>query len=385
VPVWLGAVIVGVSGALPVGARLRCRTARRYCRWQLLPYRTDTASASKLVDLMELLHQRARRRWWRRLIRGQPSIGLEVHLLPTPERALQATLALTSAQGDEGQLLAALRTAYPNVRLQRFPVALGSPPCVLRLKKHATFIQRLRIAEDDEPPQLVDRLLVAMNAIGAPCLVQFALTPAPAVFDGYARVLFRGREKRLSRDEQNGKLVARSEVERAELRGGLSVQHRGLFFTDIRVVAQDRRNCEAIGAELRAAGAENRLVERGTAIRQLLGRPYDQRIARGEGNPIPSWSRGVLASTELAALWHLPTVGFNAVPFERAPVPLSPAPPTVLRRKAGRGCCATRWARWRSIRSCAARTPRCRERLSRARLPTWWRRFARTSRARTAR
>jgi hypothetical protein len=119
--------------------------------------------------------------------------------------------------------------------------------------------------------------------------------------------------------------------------GGLSVQHRGLFFCDLRVVAKDRAACEAIGAELRAAGGENRLVERGTTIRQLLGRPYDRRIRRGERNPIPSWSRGVLASTELAALWHLPTVGFSAVPFARAPVPLAPASPAVLRRPAGEG------------------------------------------------
>ena len=44
----------------------------------------------------------------------------------------------------------------------------------------------------------------------------------------------------------------RSMVEDAELRGGLEVQHRPLFFVDLRVVAPDRVDCERIASELRA-------------------------------------------------------------------------------------------------------------------------------------
>jgi hypothetical protein len=159
-------------------------------------------------------------------------------------------------------VLAALRTAYPNARLEPFRFELGSPPALVRLKKHASFIRRLHVADEDETPALVDRLLVGMHATGAPCLVQYALTPAPALFDFYARLLFRARERRLARDEERGKAVARSEVDRTELRGGLSVQHRGLFFCDLRVVAKDRAACEAIGAELRAAAIGDKHVAR---------------------------------------------------------------------------------------------------------------------------
>jgi hypothetical protein len=336
--VWIGPTLAALimTCGLCV-ARARARRLRVYRRWRLLPYRTDSASGAELVALAELLHKRLAQRWWRRLVHGQPSASLEFHLVPRPDGELEAALAISVPNGSEQLVLAALRTAYANLRLEPFAVAIGSPPCVLRLKKHASFIQRIAVADERESPALCDRLLVGMAATKQPCAVQLALTPAPTLFDVYARALFRSRERRLSRDEQQGKRVARSEVDRAELQGGLSVQHRALFFCDLRVIASDRRSCEAIAAELRAAGAENRLVERGTAIRQLLGHPYDRRVSRGEGNPLPSFTCGVFASTELAALWHLPSVGFNSVPFERAPVPLAPASPNVLRRKAGEG------------------------------------------------
>jgi hypothetical protein len=332
----LGAVLVA-SAILLVGARARNRRRRTYRRWRLLPYRTDVATGAELVGVLELLHKRLLRRWWRRLLHGQPSGSLEVHVLPSAGGDLDAVLAVSIPPGVEHLVLAALRTAYPNLRLEPFPFSMAAPPSVLRLKKHASFIQRIAVADERAAPGLCDRLLVGMAATKQPCAVQLALTPAPALFDIYARFLFRARERHLSRDEQQGVRVARSEVERAELQGGLSVQHRALFFCDLRVIASNRGSCEAIAAELRAAGAENRLVERSTTIRQVLGHPYDRRVSRGEGNPLPSFSRGVFASTELAALWHLPSVEFTAVPFARAPVPLAPAPPTVLRRRPGEG------------------------------------------------
>src|SRR4051812_39637411 len=325
------AALLGMVGAaFLAGARQRARRRRVYRRWRLLPYRTDAATGTELVGVLELLHKRLLQRWWRRLLYAQLSGSLEIHVLPGADGEFEAVLAISVPTGAEQLVLAALRTAYPNLRLEPFPLAMGAPPALLRLKKHAPFIQRIAVADELEAPRLCDRLLVGMAATKEPCAVQLALTPTPALFDLYARFLFRARERRLARDEQQGVRVSRSEVQRAELQGGLSVQHRALFFCDLRVIASDRRSCEAIAAELRAAGAENRLVERSTAIRQALGHPYDQRVRRGEGNPLPSWSRGVFASTELAAMWHLPSVEFTAVPFARAPVPLAPAPPTVL-------------------------------------------------------
>ena len=120
-------------------------------------------------------------------------------------------------------------------------------------------------------------------------------------------------------------------VEDAELRAGLDVQHRPLFFADLRVIAPSLRTCERIASELRAVSAENRLVERGTAVRHGLLGLYGARVVRGEGNPLPSWHRGVYASTELAALWQLPSVDFASVPFARTGLPRVPAPPGIVR------------------------------------------------------
>ena len=129
----------------------------------------------------------------------------------------------------------------------------------------------------------------------------------------------------------------RSMVEDSELRGGLDVQHRPLFFVDLRIVAPDRERCERIASELRVGEAENRLVERGTAVRHGLFGVYTRRVRRGEGNPLPSWHRGVFASTELAAIWHLPSIDYAAVPFARGVLPLAPAPPAIMRPADGIG------------------------------------------------
>ncbi|HYB22174.1 MAG TPA: replication-relaxation family protein, partial [Solirubrobacteraceae bacterium] len=83
--------------------------------------------------------------------------------------------------------------------------------------------------------------------------------------------------------------------------------------------------------------AENRLVERGTAVRHGLLGAYTRRVQRGEGNPVPSFLKGVFASTELAALWQLPSIDYLTVPFARSGLPLAPASPAILRPAGGRG------------------------------------------------
>ena len=56
-----------------------------------------------------------------------------------------------------------------------------------------------------------------------------------------------------------------------------------------------------------------------------------------QGNPLPSFHKGVFASTELAAVWHLPSVDYSAVPFARGVLPVAPAPPAILRPADGVG------------------------------------------------
>ena len=361
-----------VAGLTPIVglARQQVRHRRRYVRLGVEPYRTDRASAEAVVAMFEALHKRLLRRWWRRLLLGQPSLALEVHHTYAPWAAGAAGvdrrsvpsldrgevpeldagcdrepphsvwLAVTCPEGLQRMVEAALQTAYPNCRLRAVPELVGVAPVVLRLKKRAEFIKRVktldRFEHDREPP--VNRLMTVMGACGEPAFVQMAMTPAPACFERLAKRRYKHREARLSRERREQLLVRdRSMVEDAELRGGLAVQHRPLFFVDLRVVAARRAACEQIASELRAEGAENRLVERGTSLRHGLLGLYGRRVLRGEGNPLPPVHKGVFASTELAAIWQLPSIDYMTVPFARGGVPLAPAPPSILRPGGGRG------------------------------------------------
>jgi Replication-relaxation len=343
-PLAVSAAVVLVA-ALLVGAtigvtRWHARRRRRYVRLRVEPYRTDTAAAEAVVAMFESLHKRLLARWWRRLLFGQPSTALEVHSA-TSAGTPRVWLEVTCPAGDQSMVQAALRSAYPNCRLAPSQTEVGDPPAVVRLKKHAEFIKRVKVADhfEHEREPAMNRLMTAIAAAGAPGFVQIALTPTPASFERHAKQVYKHHEARLARRRREGTRVVRdrSLVDESELRGGLDVQHRPLYFTDIRVVAGERRTCERIASELRAAGAENHLVERGTGVRHGVLGLYRRRIERGEGNPWPSWRKGVCASTELAALWHLPSVGYLTVPFARAAVAAAPAPPGILRPRDGEG------------------------------------------------
>ena len=241
---------------------------------------------------------------------------------------------------------------------------------MLRLKKHSEFIKRVKVIEEFErrsdPP--INRLLTVMGGCDEPVFVQLAMTPTPALFEAFARHLFRRHETRMSRERREHLLVRdRSMVEDAELRGGLDVQHKPLFFVDLRVIAERRAVCELIASELRADNAENRLVERGTAVRHGLLGLYGRRVQRGEGNPLPSFRKGVFASRELArdlaaAERGLPRPSRSRAARSRA----RPLLPRSRGRRTDAGRCAMRSERCRSTWSCAARTPPSLERWSRA-------------------
>jgi hypothetical protein len=342
--------LVAASSTVLVAMRWRSRRRRTYVRLRVEAYRTDTATAESLVTMFDALHKRLLRRWWRRLVLGQPSMALEVHHTCARDTGVRVEraggdspavwLAVTCPQGLEGMVEAALQTAYPNCRVRHCLKPLGVPPAVLRLKKQYEFIRRVKVLnrfEHERAPPM-NRLMTVMGACGEAAYVQVSLTPAPASFERLAKHLYRRQEARLSRERREHLQPRdRSMLADSELRGGLDVQHRGLFFVDIRVVAQDRRVCERIASELRAEGAENRLVERGTALRHGLLGLYGRRVQRGEGNPVPSLRTGVFATTELAPFWQLPSIDYMTVPFARNPLPLAPAPPSIFRPPDGEG------------------------------------------------
>jgi Replication-relaxation len=324
--------------------RLWMRHRRHYVRLRVIAHRTDQASAESLLRLYEALHKRLLRRWWRRTLLGQPTVALEVRFEHPREEvkgaASRAWLAVCCPLGLERMVEAALRTAYPNCRLAPVLDEATAPRTIVRLKKDAEFIRRAKSLDRFEPERepAMNRLLTVMAACAEPVLLQLSLTPAPVVFERFARRRFKAHELRLARERQA--LSAgrdRSMVEDAELRGGLRVQHQPLFFTDIRIVAEDRVTCERVASELRVGDAENRLIERGTFVRHGLLGLYRRRVKRGEGNPLPGFHRGVFAAGELASLWHLPSIDYLTVPFAREAVPLAPAPPGIMRPGEGDG------------------------------------------------
>ncbi|HXA55601.1 MAG TPA: replication-relaxation family protein [Solirubrobacteraceae bacterium] len=336
------AALATLGATTALGVRWRARRRRRYVRLHVEPYRSDRTSVEGIVAMFEALHKRLQCRWWRRLLWGQPSVSLEAHHICDERQPARAVLAATCPVGTERMVEAALRNAYPNCRLAQFTQPRLHRPALLRLTKHTTFIKRVKQLDryelEREPP--IDRLLTVMGACGETALVQMALTPAPAAFERYAKWRYKHHEHRLSRERREHLFVRdRSLVEEAELRGGLEVQHRPLFFLDLRVLAPSRRACEQIASELRAEGAENRLVERGAGLRGSMPERYRKRVTRGEGNPWPSPRRGVYASTELAALWQLPSIDYAAVPIARGALPLAPAPPAIMRPSVGARVC----------------------------------------------
>jgi hypothetical protein len=330
-------LVGGLASGLAI-TRVRARRRRSYVRLQVEPYRGDHVSMEGVVTMFGALHKRMLSRWWRRLVRGQPSISLEVHHDVGPPHSVW--LAIACPRGWERGCEAVLRATYPNCRLRPMSQSVDTPPVVLRLKKHDEFIKRLKILENlerrREPP--VNRLLTALDACGESAFVQVAITPTPALFEAFAKHLFKRREARLSRRRRaHLPPLDRSMLDDTDTRGGLDVQHKPLFFVDLRVIAGSREACERVAAELRAEGGENHLVERGTAVRHGLLGLYARRVQRGEGNPLPSFRKGVLASTELAPIWHLPSVDYLTVPFARSALPLAPAPPDIFRPSDGTG------------------------------------------------
>jgi hypothetical protein len=188
-------------------ARTRARSRRRYVRLRVEAYRADDASVQDVATMFAALHKRLLARWWRRLLHGQPSLSLEVHHSAGAPHL--AWLAIACPQGLERMVEASLQATYPNCRLRTAQAHVGVAPTVLRLKKHAEFIKRVKALEDFErrPEPPVNRLLTTMAACGEPAFVQIAMTPAPAMFEALAKRLYKHHEARLSRERREHLVV----------------------------------------------------------------------------------------------------------------------------------------------------------------------------------
>ncbi|MGI8779812.1 MAG: hypothetical protein ACR2L8_06520, partial [Solirubrobacteraceae bacterium] len=318
-------VLIGVRGVV--------RRRRRLVRHWLMPFRSDEADPEAVRRLLETWHQQLLERWWRRPVLGQRGVALEIVAEPDGQGGLEGRLIVAAPPELMTGLEGSLRACYPDGRLIDRDVAPGGVAEVVRLKKRFGFIQALRTPDDHDGRNVVDAVLGQMAALGAPAVVQLAIVPTPAFFDRRSRRLFRARERSAERGRATNPAQPglRSQVLGRELEGGLAVQHRPLFFVDVRVGAPTYRACQAIAGTLRGeSGAENRLVER--HMRPWGRGPlYRARLRDAVANPLPSWRLGVLSSSELAALWHLPSPGLKPVALRRSSVPRAPAAPDVSR------------------------------------------------------
>ena len=305
------------------------RRSRRYTRLTLVPYRAEEAMPEAVCRMLEALHQQLLVRWWQRWAHGQRGIALEIAADIGAEGSLTSRLSIVCPADMVGAVEGTLGACYPDSKL----VQGGSVPPVervVRLKKRYRFVAALRGFEE-ERRNPVDAVLRQTATIGCPCVVQYAVTPTPALFDRVSRRSFTSQERRResARIFDEGDPGLREEAFKQELIGGLRVQHHPLFFADIRVAAPSLDACLALAGTLRGtSAAENRLV-----VRHMLGRSglYLKRIRAGLANPLPGWRRGVLSSAELATLWHLPSTGLKGALIARSPVPRLLAPPEVSR------------------------------------------------------
>jgi hypothetical protein len=325
-------VVVAIGGGLLL-VRTIARSQRRYRRLWLVPFRADDATPEEVRRLLESWHQQLLERWYRRILIGQPSMTLEVTMADDTEADRTACLSIVCPDALVDSVEGTLLACYPDSRLVRDQDGLPSISAVIRLKKRNGFVWALRPPPEEEGRNFIDAVLIQMTSVPGTAVVQYALTPTPSMFDRYARRRFRRNERR----GQRGYVLdpaapgLRSMVIGEELKGGLIVQHRPLFFADIRVAAGSYEVCRAIAGTIRGMSAgENRLVER-RMRRWARGPLYLARMRVGVGNPCPNWRRGVLSSTEVSGMWQLPSPGLKTVRVVRAALPRIIAPPEICR------------------------------------------------------
>jgi hypothetical protein len=329
--------LAGAGALLLLVAAMRGwdRRRRRYTRLWLIPHRADEARPEDVQRLLEAWHQQLIRRWWVRIALGQPGIALEAVLSPDSGGDYAARLSIVCPEDLVSSIEGTLLACYPDSRLVRGRGGLPPVRRVVRLKKRQVFVWALRQPDARHSREgVMDAVLNQMAGLGTTSVVQYTLVPTPAAFDRYSRWRYssieRASEQQRAVDPSQPGL--RSEVLNQELEGGLGLQHRPLFFSEIRVASTGYKAAAAIAGGVRGeSAAENRLVER---YMRPYGRGalYLRRLRAGVGNPLPGWRRGVLSSTEVAALWQLPSPGLRSVRVARAPIPRMPAPPEVSRR-----------------------------------------------------
>ena len=273
-------------------------------RYRLKPFRSDEATPDQVQRFLESLHQIVLRRWWQRLFLGQPSVALEFHAVEG-EAGRQLRLALV-VRGPAGARRGDRRA--PDRLLPRRPPRAGEGRAaagrgaILRMKKRKPLHQAAARPSSATSGSLVDALCNTMASAGGPVVGPVRPDPdAGGVRPLRALALPRRGARAGIRPRQGG-----GQGPGHALRGrrpGARGRARGPAPAALLRRDPDRRRHAStsratVAGTLRGESrAENQLVERHAILRRRL---YASRLRAAIGNPLPSWSRGVLSSTELA-------------------------------------------------------------------------------------
>lgn len=334
-------MLVGLLFAVLLATRILARKTRTMQRIRITPGRTSEASPAQVAGLIEALSRVTRDRWWIRLLFGNPPVAA-LELVSGPQAGgsheQRVGIAVPLADGQVEALRGMLSSRYPDVRIAVLPpeeseVLRSWLGAVVRLKKARDFRnpiarpgERSLESDADYPAAPLDAVLSVMAEAGERVLVQITVVPAPNHFQRIARKLA-GADRSNERPGTGMRGAIRGREERASAD---VVAFRPLSFCDIRVGAESYAAARRVAGAIEgvAEGGENQLRQRRPLFRRSL---YVGRMVRAESNPLPSISRGVYSSLEIAGLWHLPTPYEKNVAIERSNVPQLPVPPEVLK------------------------------------------------------
>jgi hypothetical protein len=238
------------------------------------PYRSDRASGAVLASVFTALHS---------LVGVFGRVVLEIHLDRRRDGSPLVWFAVVCPRASERAVEAALRAAYPNLRLRA--VAAEAAAAGVGVSVHRRAVPRGDEAAEPLEPS-IEGLLAAMAAAGAPASVRLVLRPASRVIEAICS----------TREAPAG----------------------ALWWGSVAVFAADQARARAIASAV--GGGLIAVVRGGRAARAPKLRRSPLRLFR---------------PGEIACMWCMPAPEYGALPCLRTAIPLAPAPPRVERASEG--------------------------------------------------
>ena len=316
--------------------RLKARRTRHYERYEVHLSMHDEAKRQDLEDMVEAIGNVVRAFPEDRTRFGQPFVALELHYGPGDDGMEWGIFLVCEPELIEA-IDGAICAAYPDVRVGR---TLGGRPTpddgrlpvpghVLRFRKARSFVYAINSDSDEASSPPLEAIAQQQANVGVPSSVRIQLTPTALVVEDFARRRYHRHENKLTRKETWGLREAglRGQLNRQEMTEAKRTQNRGMFWLELQVAADTRRNANRVAAAVMARRGDNRLQRRIMILRQPL---YRRRFAAALPPLWPTLSlRTLVSALEVAHLIELPTARLRAVPVRRNTVPRIPAPPEV--------------------------------------------------------